>query len=391
MELRKNIHFVLFAVLLSLMKEGIRKGGYAFRIKRGGIIDAEERSIVMKKQIVSAIISAVMALTLLAGCGGSSSGSSGSAAPAADASDKGSENKYEMAYVLSTRDEFLGLLEGEVLAAAEEKGVGMESLYAGEDSSKLIDCVAAARNSGKDAVLINLNAAEDAQACIEAAGDMKVVFINRVPADYGVLGDSAAAVASDENTSGAYQGEYLAKYFADKGQTEVSYVLLRGTEGLVHTNLRTDKALEAMEAAGIKLTEAACVHANYNRVTARDAFAADVIGKEIKYDCIISNNDAMALGAIAALNEAGVDPKAVPIVGIDATQDAQDAIKSGEMAMTVFQSAPGQAKSSVQAAINMLEGKDLAEGTECEVASDSPYVLYFPFEPITADNVDSLK
>ena len=133
----------------------------------------------MKKQILSAIISAAMALTLLAGCGGSSSGSSGSAAPAADASDKGSENKYEMAYVLSTRDEFLGLLEGEVLAAAEEKGVGMESLYAGEDSSKLIDCVAAARNSGKDAVLINLNAAEDAQACIEAAGDMKVVFINR--------------------------------------------------------------------------------------------------------------------------------------------------------------------------------------------------------------------
>ena len=103
MELRKNIHFVLFAVLLSLMKEGIRKGGYAFRIKRGGIIDAEERSIVMKKQIVSAIISAVMALTLLAGCGGSSSGSSGSAAPAADASDKGSKNKYEMAYVLSTK------------------------------------------------------------------------------------------------------------------------------------------------------------------------------------------------------------------------------------------------------------------------------------------------
>ena len=220
MELRKNIHFVLFAVLLSLMKEGIRKGGYAFRIKRGGIIDAEERSIVMKKQIVSAIISAVMALTLLAGCGGSSSGSSGSAAPAADASDKGSKNKYEMAYVLSTRDEFLGLLEGEVLAAAEEKGVGMESLYAGEDSSKLIDCVAAARNSGKDAVLINLNAAEDAQACIEAAGDMKVVFINRVPADYGVLGDSAAAVASDEHFSGKYQGEFLADYFKKAGKTE---------------------------------------------------------------------------------------------------------------------------------------------------------------------------
>ena len=385
-ELRKKVHFVLFCVLIEFIREGVRSG---FCGSRGAaILYAEERSIVMKKQIVSGLISAVMALTLLAGCGSSSSGS---AAPAAGGGDAKSENKYEMAYVLSTRDEFLGLLEENVAAAADELGVGMEMKYAGEDSQKMIDCISAAKTEGKDAVLVNLNAAEDAQACIEAAGDMKVVFINRVPADYGVLGDSAAAVASDENTSGAYQGEYLAKYFADKGQTEVSYVLLRGTEGLVHTNLRTDKALEAMEAAGIKLTEAACIHANYNRVTASDAFAADVIGKEVKYDCIISNNDAMALGAIAALNEAGIDPKAVPIVGIDATQDGQDAIKSGEMAMTVFQSAPGQAKSSVQAAINMLEGKDLAEGTECEVASDSPYVLYFPFEPITADNVDSLK
>jgi ABC-type sugar transport system substrate-binding protein len=109
-----------------------------------------------------------------------------------------------MAYVLSTRDEFLGTLEENVAAAAEELGVGMEMKYAGEDSQKMIDCISAAKTEGKDAVLVNLNAAEDAQACIEAAGDMKVVFINRVPADYGVLGDSAAAVASDENTSGAY-------------------------------------------------------------------------------------------------------------------------------------------------------------------------------------------
>jgi ABC-type sugar transport system substrate-binding protein len=99
----------------------------------------------------------------------------------------------------------------------------------------------------------------------------------------------------------------------------------------------------------------------------------------------------MALGAIAAMNEAGYDFKDIPVVGIDATEDGQAALKSGEIAMTVYQSPEGQATASVQAAINMLEGKDIAEGTECEVASDSPYVLYFPFEPITADNVDSLK
>lgn len=334
----------------------------------------------MKKRIFCGILVTALALTLLGGCGGGSSSGSGSSAK---------KDAYEMAYVLSTRDEFLGQLEECVQKAADDNGVNIEMKYAGEDSQKMIDCINAAKTEGKQAVLINLNAAEDAQACIEAAGDMKVVFINRVPADYGVLGENAVAVASDENTSGVYQGEFLADYFNKAGKKDVSYVLLRGTEGLVHTDKRSDGAIDTMKAAGINMTQAAVVHANYNRVTARDAFA-DLIG-EVEYDCIISNNDAMALGAIAALNEAGVDPKATPIVGIDATADGRDAVKSGEMVMTVYQSPEGQAAGAMKAAINMLEGKDLADGTECEVAPDCPYVLYYPFEPVTAENVDSIK
>ena len=324
------------------------------------------------------IISA-LTMALLAGCGGS-----GSAAKTETSS--GGDSKYKMAYVLSTRDEYLGQLEECVQKAAADNNVEIESLYAGEDSSKLIDCVSAAKTQGMDAVLINLNAAEDAQACIEAAGDMKVVFINRVPADYSVLGDSAVAVASDEHFSGKYQGEYLAKYFADKGQKEVSYVLLRGTEGLVHTDLRTDGALKALEDAGIKLKEAAVVHANYNRVTARDAFA-DVLDDGIKFDCIISNNDAMAIGAIAAMTDAGMDPASIPIVGIDATDAGKEEIKNGNMKMSVYQDAGGQASASVQAAINMLDGADIAADTGCEAASDSAYVLYFPWSPVTADDL----
>ena len=94
----------------------------------------------------------------------------------------------------------------------------------------------------------------------------------------------------------------------------------------------------------------------------------------------------MALGAIAAIKEAGKEID-VPIVGIDATADGQDAIKNGEMAMTVYQSAKGQAESSVQAAINMLDGADIATDTGCEAASDSAYVLYFPWSPVTADDL----
>ena len=57
-------------------------------------------------------------------------------------------------------------------------------------------------------------------------------------------------------------------------------------------------------------------------------------GKE--FDCIIANNDAMALGAIEACKDAGVEIN-FPIVGIDCTADGAKAVQDGDMAMTVFQ------------------------------------------------------
>ena len=99
----------------------------------------------------------------------------------------------------------------------------------------------------------------------------------------------------------------------------------------------------------------------------------------------------MALGAIASLEDAGIDPSSIPIVGIDATEDGKKAIRKGEMAMTVFQSAYGQANASIIAAINMLENVNVAEGTECDISSESKYVLYYPYVPVTIDNVDSIE
>lgn len=263
----------------------------------------------------------------------------------------------------------------------------MEVLYSGDDTLKLIDCVEAAKSSGKDAVLINLTAAEEAKACIEAAGDdMKVIFVNREPDDPGLLNENVAAVGSDERTSGRFQGEYLAEYFKGIGKTDVSYVLLRGTDGLVHTTLRSEGVISAMEEAGLKLEKKAVVEADYDRDTAKHEM--DTVLPGIDFDCIIANNDAMAIGAILAMEDAGLDAGSVPIVGIDATEDAKEEIRSGKMAMTVFQSASGQAEGSVQAAINLIEGKDLAQDTGCEVSADNPYTLYFPFVPVTAENVD---
>lgn len=317
------------------------------------------------------------------------------AEPAADsaavsAAEAPAEDGYKMTYVVSTQDEFLGLLEEAVRTEGEDLGVQIDALYAGTDLEKMISCIEAAKTAGQDAVLINLIQADDAAACIEAAGDMKVVFINRVPSDYSVLGDNAAAVASDEHLSGKYQGEFLADFFNKEGKTEVKYLLLKGTDGLIHTTLRTEGAIKAMEDAGITMTEAGVISADYDRIAAKEAMDG-LLQEGLDADCIISNNDAMALGAILALKDADMDPASLPITGIDATADAVEAVKNGEMAMTVYQDANAQARQSILAAIDLLEGNPLTANEDRAVSEESDHVLYVPFVPVTNENVDTFK
>lgn len=159
-----------------------------------------------------------------------------------------------------------------------------------------------------------------------------------------------------------------------------------GILGQTSTTNRTASVLKALEDNGIKATAAAApLAADYDRATAMDMISP--LLKTTKYDCIISNNDAMALGAVEAMQQQGLDPKSVPIVGIDATADGRQAIKDGTLAMTVFQNAEGQGRASLQAAANLIDGKPIAEGTGYEVDDENEFIIWVPFEPVTIDNV----
>lgn len=326
---------------------------------------------------------AMLAMTL-AGCGSSSSSGEQTSAEGGETASSG--DGYSMTLIMSLRDEFLSTLEAGSKAAAEELGVTLSPQDAQNDTGKMIQFIESARNAGDDAVLINLVDAETAQQCIEAAGDMKVVFVNRVPADTSVLeAGKSAAVVSDENTSGYYQGEFLANYFKAQGKTDIKYLMLQGTLGLVHTEQRSASVLKGLADNGINATEAAApLVAEYDRATAMDMISPLLTTTE--FDCIIANNDAMALGAVEAMKAQGLDPTSIPIVGIDATVDGVQAIKDGTLAMTVFQDANGQGYGAVKAAANLIEGNPINDGTDYET-DDTGNICWVPFEPVTPDNV----
>ena len=337
----------------------------------------------MKKRLLAALMASAMMAATLAGCGSTSNGTT-TQEGGATAGTRG--DGCSLTLVSSLRGESLCTLEAGAQAAAEEAGVTLSTQDAQNDTGDLLQFIESARNAGDDAVLINLVDAATAQQCIEAAGDMKVVFVNRVPEDTSVLtAGSSAAVVSDENQSGGYQGQFLADYFNAKGQTDVRYIMLQGTLGLVHTEQRSASVIQAMKDGGLNPIEAAApLVADYDPATAMDMISP-LLGTT-EFDCIIANNDAMALGAVEALQAQGMDPTSIPIVGIDATVDGIQAIKDGTLAMTVFQDANGQGYGAVQAAVNLIEGNAINDGTDYET-DETGNIVWVPFEPVTPENV----
>lgn len=352
----------------------------------------------MKMKAAAILLVVAMISGLLAGCGSSTTtGSTQESTTQETPGETGGEESAAaenttpgntaITMVLSQRDEWLSTLDSAAQEAAAAAGYSMTSQDALSDSSKQIQYVSTAASAGEEAVIVNLVDPNIAGDIIEAAGNMKVVFVNRPPEDMSLLNENAVYVGSDEMTSGKYQGEWLAEYFKEQGKTEIKYILLNGILGQVSTTNRTASVLQALEDAGIIATEASSPLAcDYDRAEAMTQITP-LLTSGNEFDCVICNNDSMALGAIEAMENVGMDLSTVPIVGIDATPDGVQAVKSGKMAMTVFQNAVGQGSAAMKAAINMISGKPINEGTEYEIDDENSYVMWIPFEPVTPENV----
>ena len=74
-----------------------------------------------------------------------------------------------------------------------------------------------------------------------------------------------------------------------------------------------------------------------------------------KINDIISDNDAMALGATEALRLKQVDPKTVPIGSIDGDPDGQRAVKEG-LHVSLYKDAHAEGQGAVDLAIRAVAG-----------------------------------
>lgn len=215
--------------------------------------------------------------------------------------------------------------------------------------------------------------------------DIPIVFLNSCPDEKYLEAGKYVYVGSNEKVAGAFQAEYILEKLAN--QQEINVVLLKGPKNHSATKERTNGVKQVLNASNKQIHYVFEDHAQWDMERAKQLFEL-FLQTERPVDCVICNNDAMALGVVEACKEAGIDSPILPILGVDATVDGCAAIRNGDMAFTVYQSGIGQGQAAVDMAICLAGGKNETE--IAGITEDRKYV-WIDFERVDKNNVSNYE
>jgi len=251
-----------------------------------------------------------------------------------------------------------------------------------------------------DALAINSVDRTAAGVLIDKAkgANTPIVFFNREPlADDMQKWDKVYYVGAKAEESGTMSGDIIAEYWkshpeADKnGDGVLQYVMLKGEPGHQDAELRTQYSVEAIEVSGIKVEKVAEDTAMWDRVKGQEKMAA-FLAANSNIEAVLANNDDMALGAIEALKAAGyfTGDKYMPVVGVDATAPALQALEDGTLLGTVLTDAVNQGKATLSIAAALAKGETPSKETTGYDMVDGKYV-WVPYVKVTKENMADFK
>jgi inositol transport system substrate-binding protein len=261
--------------------------------------------------------------------------------------------------------------------AAQLEGVDVQVEDSQTDVGKQLDQVKNFIASGVDAIIVTLadTSAAPAITSAAAAAGVPLVYVNLEPVNVAQLPDNEAYVGSKETESGKLGAIEACKLLKAQGKGAGAYILMGD---LAHNAavMRTQSVVDVLSKDDCGPTKIIDKQSGgWSRNGAMDLMTNWITAGQ-PFDAVFANNDEMAIGAIQAMKSAGIDMKDVVVVGVDATQDGLAAMKAGDLDVTVFQNARGQAAGAVDTALALARGE----------AKDQ--VVYIPFELVTPDNMN---
>ena len=284
-------------------------------------------------------------------------------------------------------------------------GIALDMQDGENDVTKTTNKLEAALTKGTDAVAICAPDTESTNSLMLKCKDesVPVVFFNMMPTEETMNAyDKAWYVGAEASESGAMCAQALINYWtantavADKnGDGKLQLVVLQGEIGNNDVILRTAAYEDTLKAQGIDYEIVAMDTANWDKGQALDKMNAWITAFGIDgIEGVLCNNDGMAMGAVqAALNNgynSGDPAKFVPIVGIDATVEALQAMKDGSLLGTVLNDRTNQSIAVLNVLKAAVAGTAVTEdvvGVSCKV--DGKYI-WIPYQIVDSTNLDAV-
>ncbi len=327
----------------------------------------------MRRKIMLAAATATISALALVGCstGGGDDGTGGG--------DGGGEAGGLIAIITPAQENPFFKAEADA-AQAEAEELGYETSVASHDDdpnrqSELID---AAINQGAKAIILDNAGADASIGPIQKAEDagIPVFLIDREINETGIA--KSQIVANNAQGAAAVAETWVAA-LPEGG----NYIELTGKESDTNAGVRSE-AFASVISQYPNLVSVAQETANWSQ---DEAFSKveTLLQRNPDVQGIIAGNDTMALGAVAAVEAAGLLDQIV-IAGFDGSPDAVQAIKDGKLLATGLQPAVLISELAVQQAHSFITtgetGEDEKQSIDCIVidASNADSYTLFALE-----------
>lgn len=244
---------------------------------------------------------------------------------------------------------FVSLEEG-VNTLATENGTQVISVDAQDDSAKQSNDVDDLIQQGVDVLLINpVDSAAITPAVVAAnSAGIPVIMVDRATD----AGEFVTLVASD-NVAG---GEMAAQYIVDQVGENASTLQLEGVPGASATN---ERGQGFMNVAETSLNVLDSQTANFDRAQGLTVMENMLQGNS-GVQAVFAQNDEMALGAIEAIEGAGLSNQ-ITVVSFDGTEGGIKAVEDGSLAATIAQQPDEMGRLALQAAYDFYAGQEIPE------------------------------
>jgi inositol transport system substrate-binding protein len=302
----------------------------------------------------------VMLLSVLSACAPAASTEPAATAPSGDQPIKiGLTMKFDDLWLTTLRDAM-------TTYAQSQPGVELIAVDSKEDVATQLGQVENFVAQGVDAIIIipaNTDAADPMTKAAQDAG-IPLVYVNRIPSN---LPEGVAYVGSDSIQAGIMQAEWLAEKLGGKGNV----VIMNGDLAQEAAQKRTEGEKQVFATfPDIQIIKEDT--ASWDRAQGL-ALMENWLSTGDQIDAVAANNDEMAIGALQAIEAAGLLGQ-ILVGGVDASPDALAEMDKDRLNVTVFQNAKGQGEGGIQAAIALARGEKIEQ------------ITWIPFELVTPEN-----